>query len=53
MAFFIPFYVASVLMNKVEFSSQNKAERALDGTMIKDVCRPIKIDRLGNIIKIE
>lgn len=51
-AYYIPFRAASPIADKVEFSSQNKAERALDGTMIKDVCRPIKIDRLGNIIKI-
>ena len=40
------------LIDKYEFSSQNKMERALTGEMIKDVCIPIKIDRLGRIIKI-
>ena len=44
--------VASPIANKVEFSTQNKMERAITGEMIKDVCIPIKVDRLGNIIKI-
>ena len=50
--FFIKHYVASSIIDKVEFSSQNKMERAITGEMIKEVCIPVKVDRLGNITKI-
>lgn len=50
--FFIQAQVASSIIDKVEFSSSNKMERALSGEMIKDVCVPLKIDRLGHIISI-
>jgi CRISPR-associated endonuclease Csn1 len=50
--FFVKDEVAKPIIDKYEFSSQNKMERALTGEMIKDVCIPIKIDRLGRIIKI-
>lgn len=50
--FFIKHMVAKPIVEKYEFSSNNKMERALTGEMIKDVCLPIKIDRLGNIIKV-
>ncbi len=48
--FFIPYSVASLIVNKVEFSSMNKMERAITGEMIKETCLPLKTDRLGNII---
>jgi CRISPR-associated endonuclease Csn1 len=48
----LPHHSAAPIVNKVEFSSQNKMERALTGEMIKEVCIPVQIDRLGNIIKI-
>ncbi len=32
-----------------EFGSQNRMEKALDGTIIKSVCWKLKVDRLGNI----
>ena len=41
--------VASPIVNKVEFSSMNKMERAITGEMIKEICIPLKVDRLGNI----
>lgn len=49
---FIPFCVASSIVDKVEYTRYNKFERALDGTMIKEVCIPVKVDRLGNITNI-
>lgn len=49
--FFIKHYIASSIIDKVEFSSQNKMERAITGEMIKELCIPIKVDRLGNITK--
>ena len=33
-------------------SQCSKSPRAITGEMIKDTCVPIKVDRLGNIIKI-
>lgn len=50
--FFIDEKVAKTIVDKVEFSSLNKAERAITGEMIKETCIPIKVDRLGNIIEL-
>lgn len=47
--FFINERVAATIVNKVEFSPLNKMERAITGEMIKEICVPIKVDRLGNI----
>ena len=33
-------------------SPKSKNERAITGEMIKEICIPIKVDRLGHIIKI-
>lgn len=41
--------VATPIVNKAEFSSMNKMERSIDGTMIKETCIKLQIDRLGNI----
>ncbi|WHF51527.1 HNH endonuclease domain-containing protein [Chryseobacterium gotjawalense] len=49
--FFVKQDVASSIVNKAEFSTLNKMERAIDGTMIKDNCIKLNIDRLGNISK--
>ena len=50
--YFVKVNVASSIHDKNEFSALNKMERALTGEMIKEVCIPIKVDRLGHIIKI-
>lgn len=50
--FCIQYNIASPIVNKVEFSSSNKMERAITGEMIKETCVPIKVDRLGNIIEL-
>lgn len=50
--FFVRQDVATSIVNKAEFSSLNKMERAIEGTMIKEVFVKIKIDRLGNISKV-
>lgn len=50
--FFVHETVASLIQDKVEFSAMNKMERAITGEMIKETCLPLKVDRLGNIIKI-
>lgn len=49
---FLLYTVASVVLPGKEFEAMNKMERALTGEMIKEVCIPVQIDRLGNIIKI-
>lgn len=47
--FFVKHDVSTPIVNKVEFSALNKTERAIDGTMIKDRCRKISIDRIGRV----
>ena len=49
--FFIQNCVANAIIDKYEYSSMNKMERAITGEMIKEICIPIQVDRLGNIIK--
>ena len=49
--FFIPERIAKVIVDKIEFGSMNKVERAQSGEMIKEYCVPIKFDRLGNLIE--
>ncbi len=50
--FFIKENIATSIVDKFEFSALNKMERAVTGEMIKEVCIPVKVDRLGNITKI-
>lgn len=47
--YFLPVNVAVSIVDKYEYSALNKMERALTGEMIKDVCLPIKVDRLGTV----
>lgn len=49
--FFVKQYVAASIINKAEFSTLNKMERDINGTMIKETCIKLKVDRLGNISK--
>lgn len=44
--------VAKCVVDKVEFSQLNKFEFTDDKQSIKEMCVPIKVDRLGNIIEI-
>ncbi|MBP5326487.1 MAG: type II CRISPR RNA-guided endonuclease Cas9 [Bacteroidales bacterium] len=50
--FFLPYSVASIIYQNTEFEAKNKIGKALTGEMIKEVCIPIQVDRLGNIIKV-
>ena len=50
--FFINDKVAKTIVDKVEFTSLNKAERAITIEMIKETCVPLKVDRLGNIVEL-
>ena len=45
----IPAIIASPIIQTTELGSNNKAQRAWSGEMIKEICIPIKVDRLGNI----
>ena len=47
---FVPMYIANPIIQVIELGSNNKAQRAWSGEMIKEVCIPIKVDRLGNIV---
>ncbi len=49
--FFVRQDIATSIVNKAEFSTLNKMERAIDGSMIKETCIKLKVDRLGNISK--
>ena len=49
--YFVPERIASVIQNKVEMGSLNKIGITFDGESIKSICIPIKVNRLGNIIK--
>lgn len=49
--FFVRQEIATSIVNKAEFSTLNKMERSINGSMIKENCIKINIDRLGNISK--
>ena len=48
-AHFIPSYIANPILQTIELGSNNKAQKSWSNEMIKEVCVPITIDRLGNI----
>ncbi|MBQ6770179.1 MAG: type II CRISPR RNA-guided endonuclease Cas9 [Bacteroidales bacterium] len=50
--FCVPCNMATPIVNKMEYTTSNKMERAITGEMIKETCIPIKVDRLGNIIEL-
>ena len=45
----IPYSSANSIVDKVEYSQLNKVEFTDEKIAIKEVCIPIKVDRLGNI----
>ena len=51
-AHFVPECVSSPIVQTTELGSNNKAQRAWTGEMIKETCLPLKVDRLGNIISL-
>ena len=51
-AFFIKSSVATSIIDKKEYGPLNKMERSITDEMIKAICIPIKVDRLGNIIQL-
>ncbi|NDV94355.1 type II CRISPR RNA-guided endonuclease Cas9 [Dysgonomonas sp. 521] len=50
--FFIPYYIASAIIPTTELGTNNKAQRAWTGEMIKEICLKIEIGRLGHIVNI-
>ena len=48
-AHFVPAFIATPIVQTVELGSNNKAQRSWSGEMIKEICVPLKVDRLGNI----
>ncbi|MCF0197416.1 MAG: hypothetical protein HUK03_09365, partial [Bacteroidaceae bacterium] len=49
---FLKWENASIIVDSVEYQALNKMERAITGEMIKEVCIPVKVNRLGTIEKI-
>lgn len=47
-----PALIASPIIKTIELGSNNKAQRAWSGEMIKESCIPLSVDRLGNITHI-
>lgn len=50
--FFIPQNVSNVIIPVIELGANNKAEKSWNNEMIKVVCVPIRVDRLGCITQI-
>ncbi len=48
-AYFVPSYIANPILQTIELGSNNKSQKSWTNEMIKEVCIPITIDRLGNI----
>lgn len=51
--FFIPQSISNVIIPTKELGANNKAEKSWDGEMIKNICIPLKVDRLGHVIEIK
>lgn len=49
---FIPAFVSNAIVQAIELGSNNKAQRAWTNEIIKDICVPLTVDRLGNVILI-
>lgn len=49
---FVPGFIANPILQTTELGSNNKAQRAWTGEMIKEICVPIKVDRLGNVVEL-
>lgn len=46
----IPSYIASPIMQTKELGSNNKAQKAWTDEMIKEICIPLKVNRLGHLM---
>lgn len=50
--YFVMPQVAAVIEDGKEFGSLNKMERAITEEMIKEICVPLRVNRLGEILEI-
>lgn len=50
--YLIPHMIASMIVDKVEYTKLNKVEFSDDKRSIKEICIPIKVDRLGNLMQL-
>ena len=48
-AFFVPYNIANPILQTTELGSNNKSERAWTNEMIKEICLPLSINRIGEI----
>ena len=48
----IQHYISNMILNKVEYTQLNKVEFTDEKQSIKEICIPLQVDRLGNIINI-
>lgn len=48
----VQYYMSRMIGDAIEYTRHNKMQRAITGEMIKEVCIPIQVDRLGNITQI-
>ena len=49
--FFIRNDISKLIYNKKEFSALNKMEKSIEGTMIKEFCWRLKVNRIGKVLK--
>jgi CRISPR-associated endonuclease Csn1 len=49
---FIPSMIANPIVQTTELGPNNKSERAWTNEMIKEICIPVKVNRIGQIMKI-
>lgn len=47
--FFVPQNISNPIISTIELGANNKAEKSWDGKMIKAICIPVKVNRLGLI----
>ena len=48
----VQYCISKMIADPFEYTRHNKMQRAITGEMIKEVCIPIQVDRLGNITEI-
>lgn len=49
---FIPNKIANPILQMIELGSNNNAQKAWTDEMIKEICIPIEVNRIGNILRI-
>lgn len=50
--FFIKNEVASVIVDKLEFTTSNKMQKSIEGIMIKEKCWKLEVNRIGKVIRV-